>query len=311
MTLRRIPLPQVSGEEIVKKRITWSPYLLLAPAIVVLLAALAYPVGWQFWTSFTKYGLAQQFGKPPEFVGFGNYAEMLATPEIWGVVGRSIAFCLVNAALTVGIGVGLAILMNAASKIARLILQIGLLLAWAMPVVAAMTVWLWLFNWHHGVINWVLTNLGLDFTGHNWLENPLSFYVVATVIVTWMAVPFAAFAVYAGLTQVSPEILEAAAVDGATGWQRFRTIILPMIRPVLMIVLLLEIIWDLRVFTQIQMLQDAGSDYAATNLLGTFIYRTGAGAGDFGMAAAMSVFVLILTILLSAPYVRSLMKEEE
>ncbi|MDR1711309.1 MAG: sugar ABC transporter permease [Propionibacteriaceae bacterium] len=292
------------------KRIQITPYALLTPAIVVLLAALAYPVGWQFWTSLTKYGLKQQFGQPPEFVGAENYAAVFTNPEIWGVIGRSVAFCLVNAVVTVLIGMGLALLMNAAAKAARLALQVAMLLAWAMPVVAAMTVWLWLFNWHHGVINWLLTQAGVDMTGHNWLEDPLSFYFVATVIVVWMSVPFVAFSIFAGLTQVAPEILEAAEVDGATGWQRFRTIIIPMIRPVLMIVLLLQVIWDLRVFTQIQMLQDAGADYTSTNLLGTFIYRTGVGAGDFGMAAAMSVFVLVLTMLLSAPYVRSLMKEE-
>jgi N,N'-diacetylchitobiose transport system permease protein len=134
--------------------------------------------------------------------------------------------------------------------------------------------------------------------------------LVATVIVVWMSVPFVAFSVYAGLTQVAPEILEAAQVDGATGWQRFTAIILPIIRPVLMIVLLLQVIWDLRVFTQIKMLQDAGADYTSTNLLGTFIYSTGVDSGDFGMAAAMSVFVLLLTMALSAPDVRSLMKQD-
>ncbi|MDR1768027.1 MAG: sugar ABC transporter permease [Propionibacteriaceae bacterium] len=293
------------------KRFHIAPYALLTPAIAVLLLALAYPVGWQLWTSLNHYGLKQQFGQPPDFVGLDNYAQVFADPDSWAVIGRSIAFCLVNAVVTVALGVAIALLMNAAAKAARLAIQVAMLLAWAMPVVAAMTVWLWLFNWHHGVVNWLLTSLGFDFTGHNWLENPLSFYFVGTVIVVWMSVPFVAFSVFAGLTQVAPEILEAAEVDGATGVQRFTSIILPMIRPVLMIVLLLQVIWDLRVFTQIQMLQDAGADYSSTNLLGTFIYRTGVGSGDFGMAAAMSVFVLLLTMLLSAPYVRSLMKEDQ
>ncbi|HRM74428.1 MAG TPA: P1 family peptidase, partial [Paracoccus sp. (in: a-proteobacteria)] len=142
---------------------------------------------------------------------------------------------------------------------------------WAMPVVASMTVWIWVFDWRRGIVNWALTQLGLDFTNHNWLEQPLSFYFVATVIVVWMSVPFVAFSVYAGLTQISDEVMEAAALDGASARQRFFAITLPMIRPVLMIVALLQVIWDLRVFAQIKMLQDDGAPTASTDLLGTYI----------------------------------------
>jgi N,N'-diacetylchitobiose transport system permease protein len=292
------------------RRPSVAPYLLLVPAIAILLLALGYPLAWQFWTSTQKFGLAQQFGKPPQFVGLANYAQLFTDAQTWAVVGRSIAFCLVNAAITVLLGVLVALLMNAVGTVTRLILQVAMLLAWAMPVIASMTVWIWLFDWHRGVINWLLTNLGLDFTNHNWLEQPLSFYFVATVIVVWMSVPFVAFSVYAGLTQISDEIMEAAALDGATAVQRFFSIIVPMIRPVLMIVTLLQVIWDLRVFAQIKMLQDAGAPTSSTDLLGTYIYRLGVGASDFGMASALSIFVLLLTVALSFFYVMHLMKED-
>lgn len=287
-----------------------APYLLLIPTIAVLLFALGYPLGWQLVTSFQKFGLSQQFGKPPQFVGLDNYVRLFTDPQTWAVVGRSIAFCLVNAAITVVIGVLLALLMNAVGAAARLILQIAMLLAWAMPVVAAMTVWIWVFDWRRGIINWLLTGAGLDFTGHNWLADPLSFYLVATVIVVWMSVPFVAFSVYAGLTQISDEVMEAAALDGATGPQRFFAIVLPMVRPVLMIVALLQVIWDLRVFAQIRMLQDAGAPISSTDLLGTYIYRLGVGSSDFAMASALSIFVLVLTVALSWVYVMQLLKED-
>ena len=293
-----------------RRRFPVTPYLLLVPAIVVLLFALGYPLLWQFWTSMQKFGLAQQFGRPPEFVGLANYQKLFSDPQTWAVVSRSIAFCLVNAALTVVLGVLIALLMNAVGTITRLILQVAMLLAWAMPVIASMTVWIWVFDWRRGIVNWALTNLGLDFTNHNWLEQPLSFYFVATVIVVWMSVPFVAFSVYAGLTQISDEVMEAAALDGASARQRFFSIVLPMIRPVLMIVTLLQVIWDLRVFAQIKMLQDAGAPIASTDLLGTYIYRLGVGSSDFGMASALSIFVLVLTVALSFVYVMHLMKED-
>ncbi|WP_348788606.1 sugar ABC transporter permease [Leifsonia sp. NPDC080035] len=288
-----------------------APYVLLLPAILILLLALGYPILWQLITSMQHFGLAQQFGQPAPFVWFDNYIQLFSDSYMWIVVARSIAFCLVTAAVTVVIGVGLALLMSGVGKFARIFLQITLLLAWAMPVVAAMTVWNWLFDWRRGIVNSVLTSMGLDFQNHNWLQNPLSFFFVAMVIVVWMSVPFVAFSVYAGLTQVSSEVLEAAQMDGAKGFQRLRHIILPMIRPVLGIVLLLQIIWDLRVFTQIKLLQDKGSIASETNLLGTYIYQLGVGSSDFAMASAVSVFVLILTIALSWFYVRSLLKEDE
>lgn len=293
-----------------RRRTPVAPYLMLVPSIVILLFALGYPLYWQFLTSMQKFGLSQQFGKPPEFVGLENYIKLFSDPQTWAVVGRSIAFCLVNAAITVVLGVLIALLMNAVGKGIRLLLQVSMLLAWAMPVIAAMTVWIWLFDWHRGVVNWLLTAAGLDFTNHNWLEQPLSFYFVATVIVVWMSVPFVAFSVFAGLTQISDEVMEAAALDGASPTQRFFSIILPMIRPVLMIVLLLQVIWDLRVFAQIRTLQDAGAPLAETDVLGTYIYRLGVGASDFAMASALSIFVLLLTVALSWFYVMHLMKED-
>lgn len=302
---------QVSSERVRRRGPGLAPYLLLVPAIAVLLVALGYPLVWQFITSTQKFGLAQQFGKPPEFVGLANYVQLFSDPQTWAVVVRSIAFCLVNAAITVVVGVLVALLMSAVGKVTRLILQIAMLLAWAMPVIAAMTVWIWVFDWRRGLVNWGLTQLGLDFANHNWLEQPLSFYFVATVIVVWMSVPFVAFSVYAGLTQISDEVMEAAALDGASARQRFFAIILPMIRPVLMIVALLQVIWDLRVFAQIKMLQDAGAPTASTDLLGTYIYRLGVGASDFAMASALSIFVLLLTVALSFFYVMHLMKEDQ
>jgi N,N'-diacetylchitobiose transport system permease protein len=287
------------------------PYVLVAPAVAALLLGLGYPVYWQIVTSLQEYGLAQQFGQPPTFVGLDNYARIFTAETLWAVVGRSIVFCLVNAFVTVAVGVGFALLMRAVGRVVRVVIQVSLLLAWAMPLVAAVTVWRWLFDWRTGVVNWLLVRVGFDdYAGHNWLAQPLSFFFVATVIIVWMSVPFVALSVFAGLTQVPDEVLEAARIDGASAGQTLRFILVPMIRPVLAIVLLLQIIWDLRVFAQIRLLQDSGAPVSETNLLGNFIFELGIGRQDFAGAAAVSIFVLLLTVALSWPYVRSLMKEQ-
>ena len=286
------------------------PYGLLIPSLLALVVALGYPLVRQFVLSFQEFGLAQQFGRPAEWIGFANYERLVTDAYLWKVVLRSLVFCGANAAITMVLGTVIALLLGKMSKPVRILVQTGLLLAWAMPVLAALTIWQWLFDSQYGVINWLLTKGGLDYAGHSWLLHSTSFFLVATVIVVWMSVPFVAFTVYAALTQVSSDILEAAEVDGANAWQRFRLIVVPTIRPVLLVVGLLQIIWDLRVFTQIYVLQKAGGVTRDTNLLGTYIYRLGIGEGSFGQAAAVAIFMLVLTVIITYPYVRGMMRQE-
>jgi N,N'-diacetylchitobiose transport system permease protein len=285
-------------------------YLLLVPATAAVAVGLGYPLVRQLVLSFQEYGLAQQFGRPAEWVGLANYQALLSDPYVWGVIGRSIAFCLVNAALTMVIGMALAVLMAKVGRAARITLQVGMLLAWGTPVLATMTVWQWLFDSQYGVINWLLAEpLGLDgWRYHSWLIEPLSFYAVATVIVVWMSVPFVVFTVYAGLLQVPTETMEAAQLDGANGWDRFRLITIPMVKPVLFVVALLQVIWDLRVFTQVYVLQRAGAPTRDTHLLGTYIYSL---SKEFSMAGAMATIMLVLTLALTAFYIRRMLREEE
>jgi len=285
-------------------------YALLVPATVLIAVALGYPLVRQFRISFQEYGLKQQFGAAPEWVGLQNYTDLLSDSYVWTVIARSIAFCLVNAAVTMLIGVALAVLMQRVGRGARITLQVSLLLAWGTPVLASMTVWQWLFDTQNGVINWTLANVfGLDsWAHHSWIIQPLSFFFVATVIVVWMSVPFVAFSVYAGLLQVPEETMEAAQLDGASPRQRFWGITIPMIRPVLSIVLLLQVIWDLKVFTQIYTLQRAGAPTRDTNLLGTLIYSY---SKDFGTAGALATIMLVITLALTGFYIRQMLKEDE
>ncbi|HEY9408919.1 MAG TPA: sugar ABC transporter permease [Jiangellaceae bacterium] len=288
------------------------PYVLLIPALAVLGLGLGYPLVRQVVMSFQEFGLAQQYGQPPTWVGIDNYVALFTDSYLWTVVLRSILFCLTCAAVTMAVGVGLAVLMTRMAAWSRIVLQVVMLLVWAMPWMASLTVWQWLVDSQYGVVNWLLVRLGFDqFAGHSWLISPLSFFFVAMLIVVWMSVPFVVFSIYAGLTQVPTETLEAASIDGANGWNRFWQITVPMIKPILMIVGLLQIIWDLRVFTQIFTLQEAGGITAETNLLGTYIYRLGLGQGDFGTASAVAMFMLLLTVALTFFYVRRMLHEEE
>lgn len=288
------------------------PYLLAAPALLALLVGMGYPLGWQVINSFREYGLAQQFGQAPAWVGLDNYLGLLTDGAFWSVLFKSVGFMAVTAGATMLIGISLAVLMKSIPAWSRVTLQVAMLVAWAMPIVAQMTVWNWLIDDRNGVLNYLLSFLpGVDLVGHNWLVNPWSFFAVASIIITWASVPFVALSVYAGLTQVSEEVVEAAQLDGAGGFQMVRRIMLPILRPILVILLLLQLIWDLRVYAQIELLQGFGAAGDQYDLLGTYIYGLGIGQGQFGVAAAAAMIVLFFTVALSWVYVRELLKEDQ
>jgi N,N'-diacetylchitobiose transport system permease protein len=288
------------------------PYLLLIPAGIVILALTGWPLLQLLIISFQEFGRAQIFGAPPDWVWFENYSKVLTDPVFWQVLSRSILFALVNVATTMLLGVLVALLMTRLNRGFKLLVSAGLLLAWAMPPITATVVWGWLFDTQSGVVNYVLTTVfGLDFIGHSWLIEPLSFFFVATVIITWQSVPFVAFTTFAGLTQVPNEVLEAATLDGSTGIQRFRFIVFPYIRPVLLVLLLLQIIWDMRVFPQIKALQSIGGISADTSTIGVYIYNVSIAGGNLGAGGAIAVILVIIMMAMSAYYIRSTLRQDE
>lgn len=288
-----------------------APWLLLTPALGVLLVLTGYPLVKLAITSTQRYGRAQVFGAPPEFVGLDNYREVLSDPAFWTVLMRSAVFCAVNVMLTMALGMLVALLIGKLGQAMRLLVTVGLLFAWAMPALTAIVIWGWMFDSQYGVVNWLLHAVGLDYAGHSWLIDPISFFAVATIVITWQSVPFVAFTLYAGLTQVPDDVLEAAELDGASGWQRFRLVVVPYIRPILLIVTVLEVIWDLRVFTQIFALQDAGGIASKTNTIGVYIYQVGVAQGRFDVGSAIAVLMVIIMLAASAVYVRQIVRTEE
>ena len=306
------PEPPATGRRRLLRPGGFTPYALLTPALIVLAVITGWPLLQLVIMSFQEFGRAQVFGAPPEFVGGENYASVLTDPEFWEVLGRSVIFAAACVILTMALGVLVALLMRRLGAVLRTLVSVGLLLAWAMPPLSATIVWGWIFDTQYGVLNYILVNgFGLSqFDDHSWLINPLSFFFVATIIIVWGAVPFVAFTVYAGLTQVPDEVLEAAQLDGAGAVKRFRLVIVPFIRPILIIVTILQVIWDLRVFTQIYALLSIGGLAEQTNTLGVYIYRVSLGSGDFGTGGAISVIFVLLLAALSVFYVRSSVKEE-
>jgi N,N'-diacetylchitobiose transport system permease protein len=297
-----------------RNRITRStvPYVLAGPAVVVLLAVLGYPLVRLLQLSVSEFGLPQQFGAPAPFVGLANYADLLGDPYFWVVLGRTLVFVAAAVAATMGIGLAVGLLMKALGTVGRAVVGTSLVLAWAMPPLSSTIVWQWLFDSQHGLVNWLITASGVaDMRGHSWLADPLSFFGVALVIVVWMSVPFVALTIFAALTQVPGEVLEAGQIDGAGPVTRFRHLTLPFIRPVLAVLMALSIVWDFRVFTQIYVLQQAGGTVADTNLLGVYVYRISIGENRFDVGAAAAVVMVVIVLSLTVVYLNRAMRLED
>jgi N,N'-diacetylchitobiose transport system permease protein len=277
----------------------------------VLGLVLGYPLVKLVLFSLQTFGLAQQFGVPAPFVGLANYQQILSDPQLWKVLTRTVVFCAVNVVLTMLLGSLVALLAGRIHKVLRVTMLTVLLLAWALPPITATIVWQWMFDSQYGVINWLLTAIGFDFHGHSWLSNPLSFFAVATIVVVWMGIPFVAFTVYAGLTQVPAEVLEAAQLDGANGFQRVLHVVIPFLKPVLLILTVLSVLWDFQVFNQIYVLQQAGGISRDTNLLGVYAFRVSIGENRFDVGAAIAVVMVLLTLLLTGVYLRQMAKQED
>jgi N,N'-diacetylchitobiose transport system permease protein len=287
------------------------PYLLVLPSVVALVGLLGYPLYQVARISLLKLDLGELIQRRTVFVGLANYRAVLGDPFFWSVLVRTVAFTAVCVALTMVAATLVALLLERLGRRMRLLVQISLVLAWAMPPITATVVWQWLFDTQFGVVNWLLTALGADgFADHSWFATGLSTFAVIVLIVVWQAIPFVAITLYAGLTAIPAELREAMRVDGAGPVQVFRSLILPSLKPLFMVTAFLSIIWDFKVFTQVWLVRQGGPD-RQTITLALYAYQEGIATSHFGRAAAISMVMVLLLLLALVPYIRQMLRTQE
>jgi N,N'-diacetylchitobiose transport system permease protein len=286
-----------------------APYLLIAPVVLTIAAILGYPLYHLARLSFQKYGLFELIAHHGTNVGWANYSSVLHDSVFWHVLLRTIVFTVANVALTIGIGTLIALLLTKVSSIVRVLLTAGLVLAWAMPPVVAVQVWLWITNYENGVLNYVLTKLHIgDYFQHDWYATTFSQLSLTTSLIVWGSIPFIVVTVYAGLSQVPHELVEAAEIDGARPWRVFRDVTVPILKPIFLILTSLSIIWDFGVFTQPYLLIDQTRINTSNELMGIYLFEEGYLKTDFGRGAAISILMLLIVAILSIVYVRKMVR---
>ncbi len=283
-----------------RHRVGLLPYWLVAPTILIVTAFIIYPVYETFRLSLTNTNLILAARIPPKYVGLATYGIALQDPLLPLVLKNTITWVFVGTLLTVLIGVAIGYYLSFDFKINRL-LRAGLLIPWIIPSVVIAAAWKWMYNDQLGVINDALMRVGIIHQGIPFLGLPNVVIYPLTFVVAWRAAPLTAIVVSAAIQGVPTTLLEAATIDGANGWQKFRYIILPFLAFLLTVITLLTMIGitnDL-VFVYTMTL---GGPAHASEIMATYIYEVGFNNWRFGQSAALSVLNFIFLLILSLGY---------
>ncbi|WP_030952415.1 carbohydrate ABC transporter permease [Streptomyces sp. NRRL S-481] len=285
------------------------PWLLLAPCLLVLAAVMGYPLARLVTLSFQKFGQSQLWGfQPAETVGFDNFAKVLGDGDFWAVVLRTIVFATGAVVFTMVIGMALALLLQRVSGWLKVLINIVLVASWGMPVIVATTVFKWLFDSDYGVFNALLSKLpGVEMIGHNWFASGPEGLAVIMLLVVWGAVPFVVITLSAGLTQVPKELEEAARLDGAGSWGVFRYVTLPVLKPIIVMLTTLSVIWDMGVFPQVFVMRN-GHPEPEFQVLNTYSYDRAFVVNDYAQGSAIALITVLLLLGVVAVYMRQMLK---
>jgi multiple sugar transport system permease protein len=279
----------------------------LLPLLVYLLAFYAYPLYRNVELSLRDYTVRSfvQGGAP--FTGLANYRKIFDDPTFMPALTHTVVFTVASLIFQFTIGMALAVFFHQHFRLAA-VLRALFLVPWLLPLIVSASTWSWLLNSEAGVVNAVLRSLGLDPV--NWLTSPGWSLVSVIVANIWIGVPFNLVLLYSGLQGISPQIHEAAALDGANAWQRFWHMTFPLLRPVSAITLLLGLVYTLKVFDIIWIMSRGGPADSSTTLA-TWSYQLGFGSllPKFGPGAAVGNLLIVAALAFGLVYIRAVRRQ--
>ena len=276
-------------------------FLFVAPAELILLMFLAYPFLLGLWLGSTD----MVVGRKGHFIGFENYISLTQDPIFWLTVFNTFLYTIVAVFLKAVLGIGLAVVLNRDFKAKGLVRAI-VLLPWIIPTALSAICFWWLYDSTFSGISWILVKLGIiddfiDFLGDPWNAR---FSLIAANV--WRGVPFFTIGLLAGLQTINPDLYEAAEIDGASAWKKFRRITLPLLTPLLTVVTVFSIIWTFADF-QLVWIITKGGPANATHIFGTLSFQRAMQGGHFGEGAAISNFmlpILVASVLIAYVFLR-------
>lgn len=279
-------------------------YLLVTPLLLIVIGLSAIPMAFSVWLFFHNYNPLRP--TMTEFVGLGNALLLFQDPRVWGSLRNTLYFVGVAIPIEFVLGLAIALVFNRDIVGGRVLRSLTLIPLMIMPVVVGLTFRM-LFEYRVGLVNWILADL-LRLGRVHWLDDPINAMFAVIITDVWHYTPFTMMVLLAGLKALPTEPLEAARVDGASAWQSFRYVILPLLRPVILVVLILRLIASFKIFDEVFSLTDGGPG-TATEVLAYYIYVLGFRTWDLGYASAVSYVMLLILAVIAVVLIRRLEKQ--
>jgi N,N'-diacetylchitobiose transport system permease protein len=285
------------------------PYWLSLPTIVIVLAVFGYPFVKMIIMSFQEKSLRNLFRDVgPTWAGLKQYRAVFSDSDFWTIVLRTVVFTVAVVVASVVLSLLVALLLNHCSRWAKIMLTTVLMFVWAVPQIVSIQLFSWLTDPDFSVINWLLSKLpGVDLMKHDWFRDPHQGLAVAGIVVVWGAIPFLAVTLHAGMTMVPKELNEAAEIDGANAWRRFRAVTLPVLRPLLIIITTLSVIWDIQVFNQIFLLRHQSPEQSYWTLA-VYVRNVAIQGSNYFLASAIGVITVLLMLGVMIFYIRQIFR---
>ncbi|ASS58675.1 carbohydrate ABC transporter permease [Rhizobium johnstonii] len=258
-------------------------FLFMLPAAVFLVCFLTYPLGLGVWLGFTD----TRIGRDGIFIGLENYQFLMDDSVFWLSVFNTILYTSVASVLKFALGLWLAMLLNQHLPFKSFFRAI-VLLPWVVPTVLSALAFWWIYDSQFSIISWSLMQLGLISGPINFLGDPINARISVIVANVWRGIPFVAISLLAGLQTIPASLQEAASLDGATSWQRFRYVTLPMLTPIIAVVMTFSVLFTFTDFQLIYVLTKGGP-VNATHLMATLSFQRGIPGGQLGEGAAIAV----------------------
>ncbi|CAG9189538.1 Binding-protein-dependent transport systems inner membrane component [Paraburkholderia sabiae] len=276
-----------------------APWWLIAPSLILALFIISYPIFNIVWQSLHE---VSRFGAIRDFTGLKNFYTVFADPVFLDSLRRTVVWtaCVVGGTVIISVPVALVLNQDFHGRgIARTIVM----LPWSVSLTMTAVVWRWAFNDDYGMVNVTLQRLGLIGGPIHWLATPELAFPVEIAVGILVSIPFTVTILLGGLSSVPGDIYEAARIDGASSWQQFRQLTLPLLRPFVNMAILLNVIYVFNSFPIIWVMTQGGPDNG-THILVTYLYELGFRLGRPGQAAAVSLVMLIMLFVFSVLYLR-------
>ena len=279
------------------RRLGW---ILISPALLALAAVTAFPLLYNLWNSFHRVDLQEGGGHP--FVGLSNYHRLVTSPLFAGSLVRTIGFTAVSVTLEVVVGLALAVALNRTFR-GRGLVRAAVLIPWAVPTVVSAMLWKTMFDPQSGFVDYLLGVAHLPGAHTTWLAGRWTAWTAVLIADAWKNTPFVAILLLAGLQVIPGDLYEAARVDGASAWQSFRRITLPLLRPALLVALVFRTLSAFLIFDVIYIMTGGGPGNS-TETLSYLDWRALLVGTDFGYGGAVSVSLVVMALIIAGAYMR-------